>query len=91
MRSGSTLWRAPLRRDTPWMTIREVPAPEILAPILMRQSATSTISGSRAAFSITVSPLASEAAIKAVCVPPTVTFGKTISPPFNPDFARAIT
>ena len=71
--------------------MREVPAPVILAPILLRQSATSLISGSRAAFSITVVPLASEAAISAVWVPPTVTLGKTISPPFSPFLARAIT
>jgi hypothetical protein len=47
---------------------------ETFAPILFRQSATSTISGSRAALSITVVPLASDAAINAVCVPLTVTF-----------------
>ena len=54
------------------------------APILLRQSATSTISGSRAALSMTVVPLASAAAIIAVWVPPTVTLGNTISPPFSP-------
>ena len=68
-----------------------MPAPVIFAPILIRHSATSTTSGSRAAFSITVSPLASEAAISAVCVPPTVTLGNSISPPFSPPLARAIT
>ena len=76
---------------TPSTTMREVPAPVIFAPILLRQSATSLISGSRAAFSITVVPLASEAAINAVCVPPTVTLGKLISPPLRPFLARAIT
>ena len=40
-------------RGTPSTTMREVPAPLIRAPILLRQSATSPISGSRAAFSIT--------------------------------------
>ena len=53
MRSGSTAWRAPCSFVTPSTTMREVPAPVILAPILLRQSATSPISGSRAAFSIT--------------------------------------
>ena len=53
------------------------------APILLRQSATSTISGSRAAFSMTVVPSASTAAIIAVWVPPTVTLGKTISRAFE--------
>ena len=91
MRSGSTRWRAPLSFATPSITICEVPAPVIFAPILLRQSATSLISGSRAAFSITVVPLASAAAISAVCVPPTVTLGKLISPPFSPFLARAMT
>ena len=91
MRSGSTLWRAPLSRGTPSITIREVPAPVIFAPILLRQSATSAISGSRAAFSITVMPWASDAAMSAVWVPPTVTLGNTISPPRRPLRARAIT
>ena len=58
------------------MTIRELPAPVILAPISSRQSATSVISGSHAAFSITVVPRAREAAISSVWVPPTVTLGK---------------
>ena len=88
MRSGSTVWRAPCSRGTPSTTMREVPAPEILAPILLRQSATSPISGSRAAFSITVVPLASVAAIIAVWVPPTVTLGNSISAPRRP-FLRA--
>ena len=73
------------------MMMREVPAPEIRAPILLRQSATSRISGSRAAFSITVVPFASDAAISAVWVPPTVTFGNTISPPRRPSLALATT
>ena len=81
MRSGSTRWRAPLSLGTPSTMIRDVPAPVILAPILVRQSATSLISGSRAAFSITLVPCASEAAMSAVWVPPTVTLGKAISPP----------
>ncbi len=71
--------------------MREVPAPLIRAPILLRQSATSPISGSRAAFSITLVPRASEAAISAVWVPPTVTLGNLISPPRRPFLARAIT
>ena len=91
MRSGSTRWRAPCSLATPSTTMREVPAPVIFAPILLRQSATSLISGSRAAFSITVVPWASEAAISAVWVPPTVTLGNTISPPRRPFLARAMT
>ena len=42
---------------TPSMTIRGVPAPEMCAPILLRQSATSAISGSQAALVMTVVPL----------------------------------
>src|ERR1700755_1901352 len=62
MRSGSTAWRAPVRRGTPSTTMRDVPAPVILAPILLRQSATSPTSGSRAALSMTVVPFARGAA-----------------------------
>ena len=60
------------------MTMRGVPAPETRAPILFRQSATSTISGSQAALLMTVVPLASVAAISATWVPLTVTLGKSI-------------
>ena len=91
MRSGSTSCEAPCRRGTPSTTIWPVPAPAIRAPILVRQAARSATSGSRAAFSITVVPLASAAAISATWVPPTVTFGKAISPPFRPFGARAMT
>ncbi len=71
--------------------MRGVPAPEIFAPILLRQSARSTTSGSQAALSITVVPWASEAAIIAVWVPPTVTLENAISPPASPRGARATT
>src|SRR4029453_16238507 len=53
MRSGSPRWRAPLSFGTPSTTMREEPAPAILAPILLRQGAASAISGSRAARSLT--------------------------------------
>ena len=55
--------------------------PSMLAPILTRHSATSPISGSRAAFSITVSPLASAAAISTLWVAPTDTLGKITRAP----------
>ena len=58
--------------------------PSTFAPILMRQGATSPISGSRAAFSITVSPLARAAARRTLCVAPTETFGNTMRAPRNP-------
>ena len=86
-----TVWVVPCRRDTPSITMVELPAPEMRAPILFRQSATSAISGSRAAFSITVWPSAKAAAISATCVPLTVTFGNTMSVPFSPLGALANT
>ena len=69
--------RAPDSASTPSMVMVGVPAPLILAPMALRQSARLTISGSRAAFSSTVSPLASEAAIISTWVAPTETFGNT--------------
>ena len=50
-----------------------MPMPSIFAPMATRQLATSQISGSRAAFSSTVTPSASVAAIISVCVAPTET------------------
>ena len=65
--------------------------PSILAPILTRHSATSPISGSRAAFSITVSPLASAAVISTAWVAPTDTLGKITRAPLRPLRALATT
>jgi hypothetical protein len=59
------------------MTILSVPAPLILAPMAIRKFARSTTSGSRAAFSSTVSPSASVAAIMRFSVPVTVTVSST--------------
>ena len=61
--------------------MRSVPAPSIRAPIALRQLARSTTSGSRAAFSITVSPSASAAAIIRFSVPVTVTMSVTMRAP----------
>ena len=61
------------------------------APILMRQLARSPTSGSRATFSIKLSPLASTAAIKALCVAPTETLDKVTLLPVSPRGARAMT
>src|SRR5579883_2310701 len=60
-----------------------VPAPWIFAPIATRQLARSTTSGSRAAFSMTVSPSASVAAIIRFSVPVTVTVSSTSRAPFR--------
>ena len=73
------------------MTMRGVPAPVTFAPILFRQSATSTISGSRAAFSMIVVPFASVAAIIATWVPLTVTFGNSMVAPLSPFGALQMT
>ena len=56
---------------TPSMTMVDVPAPQIRAPIAFRNAARSTISGSLAAFSMRVVPLASVAAISRFSVAPT--------------------
>ena len=57
--------------------MREVPAPLILAPMALRKSARSRTSGSRAAFSMTVVPLASTAAISTLSVPVWLGYSRT--------------
>ena len=73
IRSATTACSQPAKRSTPSTEIVSVPAPEIFAPILLRKSAVSTISGSRAAFSMTVVPFAKVAAIIRDSVAPTLT------------------
>ena len=75
----------------PWIHKVDVPSPSMRAPILIRQLATSTTSGSRAAFSIRLSPLASTAAIRALCVAPTETLESVTLLPVSPRGARAMT
>ena len=53
-----------------------VPAPLIFAPIEFRKFARSTTCGSRAAFSMTVSPFAFTAARMMFIVAPTVTMSR---------------
>ena len=65
------------------MTILSVPAPLIFAPMPIRKLARSTTSGSRAAFSSTVSPSASVAAIMRFSVPVTVTVSSTSRVPLS--------
>ncbi|EWS65701.1 hypothetical protein Y695_01026 [Hydrogenophaga sp. T4] len=72
MRSATTWWVQPRRRSTPWMWMRLVPWPSILAPMAISISARSVISGSWAAFSSRVSPSASAAAMRKFSVPVTV-------------------
>jgi uncharacterized protein with beta-barrel porin domain len=63
------------------MRITSPPAPEMRAPMATRQLARSTTSGSRAAFSITVSPSARQAAIIRFSVPVTVTMSVKMRAP----------
>ena len=91
IRSGTTLCSQPVKRSTPSMTIWSEPAPVIFAPILLRKSAVSTISGSRAAFSMIVVPFASVAAIMIDKVAPTLTFSITIRVPTRRSATTAFT
>jgi hypothetical protein len=67
-RSGTTVWRVGCSSSTPSTSSREVPAPRTTAPMAHNMSARSVTSGSFAAFSITVVPLASTAAINRLSV-----------------------
>ena len=67
-RSGTTAWRVGRSSSTPSTSRREVPAPRMRRPHRGQQPARSHTSGSRAAFSITVVPLASTAAMRRLSV-----------------------
>ncbi len=67
----------------------DVPAPSIDAPIFVSRLARSTTSGSRAAFSMIVSPCASTAAISRSSVPVTVIRSKVKLVPRSPSGASA--
>ena len=60
-----------------------VPAPITCAPIRLRNAVRSVISGSRAAFSMTVSPLASTAAVSRFSVAPTLGNSSTMRVPHS--------
>ncbi len=72
MRSGMIVWTALPRLSTPSIRIVASPAPVMRAPMALRRSARSTISGSRAQFSRTVVPRARQAAMSTFSVPVTV-------------------
>ena len=81
IRSGMTVWSTPARRETPSIRMMSVPAPSMRAPIALSARARSSTSGSRAAFSSTVAPSASTAAMRAFSVPVTVILSKrTVAP-----------
>ncbi len=67
-RSGTTAWRVGRSESTPSTSIREVPAPRTTAPMSQSMAAKSATSGSLAAFSITVVPLARTAAMSRLSV-----------------------
>ena len=67
----------------------ELPTPSILAPIAANIWARSTISGSRAALSITVVPWASTAAISRFSVAPTLGKSSQMLAPVSPSGALA--
>ena len=90
MRSAITACSQPCSACTPSITIRDVPAPSICAPIATRQAARSTISGSIAAFSSTVVPSANAAAISTFSVAPTLTISNTCLAPFKRPALRAL-
>jgi hypothetical protein len=81
MRSATTACSQPCSFSTPWMRMWLVPWPVIFAPMRMSISARSTISGSCAAFSSSVSPSASAAAIRKFSVPVTVTMSVRMRAP----------
>ena len=89
IRSGIVVISAGCNSSTPSMTRWFPPTPSIFAPILTRNSPNAVISGSIAALSMTVVPLASTAAIITLPVAPTLETSKTILAPFSLDaFAR---
>ena len=90
MRSGMMRCRAPPSSGTPSISMRSVPAPSMRAPMAARSRARSATSGSRAAFSSTVVPSASAAAIMRFSVPVTVTRSVVMRAPLS-RLARAST
>ncbi len=83
-RSGMATWDAGRSSSTPSISIRDVPAPSILAPMPVSMAARSLTSGSRAAFSITVVPLASTAAMSRLSVVVWLGNSRTIRVPAKP-------
>ena len=90
IRSGSVACVAGFNFVTPSIVIVVVPRPEIFAPISIKKLPISTISGSRAALSITVVPLASTAAIMMFSVAPTDGKSNSILVPVRP-FRTSVT
>lgn len=83
MRSAMIWCDAPCRRSWPSIVRVLVPIPSIFAPIADKQFARSVISGSLAAFVMTLVPFARVAAMRALTVAPTDTASNWISAPFR--------
>src|SRR5262245_32681782 len=83
-RSGITECSTASNPSTPSISIVGVPTPCTRAPISTRNSARSTSSGSRAAFSITVVPRAATAAIRTFSVAPTLGKSRFTTAPRSP-------
>ena len=89
MRSPTTRCSTGWSSETPSISITGEPAPEILAPISFSRFARSTISGSRAALSIVVTPLAKTDAIIRFSVAPTLAKLRVTVAPVSPCGALA--
>ena len=72
IRSATVVCSTAFKLETPVIVSSEVPTPSICAPMANNMLQMSTISGSRAALSITVTPFAVTAAINKVSVAPTL-------------------
>ena len=83
MRSPMISVSAAVRASTPSTVMVLVPAPITCAPMRFRNAVRSVISGSRAAFSITVSPFASTAAVSRFSVAPTLGNSSTMRAPHS--------
>ena len=81
--SGITSWYDLCKYSTPVIFILLVPAPIILAPILFKNVATLTISGSLATFSMIVVPFAFAATSIIFMVAPTLGISRYILAAFN--------
>ena len=90
IRSGRVACEVGLSFETPAILIVGDPKPTIFAPIEIKNSPRSTTSGSRAALSIVVTPLAKTAAVIKFSVAPTLGKSRVISAPFNPFGASAM-
>ena len=88
MRSPMSSQSTGMRSSTPTISIVGVPAPITCAPIRLSIAASSTISGSRAAFSMTVVPWARTAAVNRFSVAPLLGKSSTTRVPVS-RFARA--